>query len=167
MLIKKSSTFIWSVVAIVTLTILSIVFWRVSPTIVKTEYAQTSEKNERSSLGSCEKCGKPLRTVSGKYGDFIGCSGYPDCTYVQRKKASFCCPQCAGCVEQRTWKHGILWGCNNYPQCRYAIFSDIEDRPCSQCDKFPYMLKKTDTDGNITLKCPNENCQKNAQANEK
>lgn len=169
MLLKKSATLVWSVVAIAALTILSIVFWRVSPTIKKT--AEPSEqsahqKKERCPLGSCEKCDKPLRTVHGRFGDFVGCSGYPECTYIQRKKASFCCPLCAGCIEKRKWSGGILWGCNKYPECRFAIFSDIQDSPCSACDKFPYMFKKVDNDGKVTLTCPNENCPKNAQANE-
>ncbi|MCX5924441.1 MAG: type I DNA topoisomerase [Candidatus Dependentiae bacterium] len=166
MFIKKSATFVWSVVAIIALVILSIVCWRVSPTIKKTtEPSEASaQKKQRSPLGSCEKCDKPLRKVHGRFGDFISCSGYPECTYIQRKKASFCCPQCAGCIEERKWSGGTLWGCSKYPQCRYAIFSDIEDSPCSECDKFAYMIKKTDEDGNVTLTCPNENCKKFAQA---
>lgn len=27
-------------------------------------------------LGSCPECGLPLRRVSGRYGEFIGCEGY-------------------------------------------------------------------------------------------
>lgn len=31
----------------------------------------------------CPKCGKPLRLRHGKYGEFYGCSGYPDCRYTE------------------------------------------------------------------------------------
>jgi hypothetical protein len=34
--------------------------------------------------GTCPVCGKALRTRKSQYGDFIGCSGYPDCRYVQK-----------------------------------------------------------------------------------
>ena len=31
----------------------------------------------------CPQCGKVLSTKSGRYGNFIGCSGYPDCKYTR------------------------------------------------------------------------------------
>ncbi len=31
----------------------------------------------------CPDCGKPLRTVNGRRGKFIGCTGYPDCRYTR------------------------------------------------------------------------------------
>lgn len=32
---------------------------------------------------SCPKCGKPLRHRIGRYGAFLGCSGYPECTFTK------------------------------------------------------------------------------------
>ena len=32
-------------------------------------------------LGNCPQCGKPLREKTGRYGRFIGCSGWPRCKY--------------------------------------------------------------------------------------
>ena len=32
---------------------------------------------------TCPKCGNILRKRNGKYGDFWGCSGYPECTYTE------------------------------------------------------------------------------------
>lgn len=115
-------------------------------------------KSHKPSLGNCEKCQKPLRTVHGKFGDFVGCSGYPACKYIQRQKASFFCPECRGAIEKRVWSGGILWGCCNYPNCRYAIFSDIEDKPCTKCNASLYLLKTIDVDGKIVLSCPNGKC---------
>ena len=37
-----------------------------------------SEKADSSSIGNCPFCGKPMRKVSGKFGDFYSCSGYKD-----------------------------------------------------------------------------------------
>jgi len=34
-------------------------------------------------LQTCPICGKQLRTVSGRRGPFIGCSGYPSCRFTQ------------------------------------------------------------------------------------
>ena len=38
--------------------------------------------------GTCPLCGKPLRERHGPYGPFIGCSGYPQCHYIQRRRRS-------------------------------------------------------------------------------
>ena len=44
---------------------------------------QVKQKQEdsRVNVGSCPVCGKDLRIVRGKYGTFIGCTGYPKCKY--------------------------------------------------------------------------------------
>jgi ssDNA-binding Zn-finger/Zn-ribbon topoisomerase 1 len=34
--------------------------------------------------GPCPKCGKTLVDRNGKYGPFIGCSGYPSCRYNRK-----------------------------------------------------------------------------------
>ncbi len=33
---------------------------------------------------ACPECGKPLVQRTGKYGPFVGCSGFPTCRYIQR-----------------------------------------------------------------------------------
>jgi len=32
-------------------------------------------------LGNC-KCGKQMKLRNGKFGEFWGCSGYPECNYT-------------------------------------------------------------------------------------
>lgn len=32
----------------------------------------------------CPDCGKPMKKRSGKFGDFFGCSGYPNCKHTER-----------------------------------------------------------------------------------
>lgn len=32
----------------------------------------------------CPKCGKDLKVINGKWGPFIGCTGYPECRYMER-----------------------------------------------------------------------------------
>ena len=157
MAIKLTSKLLWSV--IVSIALVCFVCWHVSSYIPKKTTQQAVEKKHASPLGDCEKCGKSLRKVHGRFGEFVGCSSYPDCNYIQRKKASFCCPQCAGCIEERKWSGGTLWGCNKYPECRYAIFSDIQDTSCSKCDKSPYLLKKINDQGAVVLTCPREECK--------
>jgi DNA topoisomerase-1 len=106
---------------------------------------------------TCPNCGKQLRQMHGKYGDFIACSGYPECKYIERKKLPFQCPQCGNDIIERAWRGGKFWGCAGYPKCKLAIFDPIEEKPCPQC-KWPFLTKKTDKDGNVTLICVNKDC---------
>lgn len=106
---------------------------------------------------TCPNCGKQLRQMHGKYGDFIACSGYPECKYIERKKLPFQCPQCGNDIIERAWRGGKFWGCAGYPTCKLAIFDVVEETPCPQC-KWPFLTKKTDKDGNVTLICVNKEC---------
>ena len=38
-------------------------------------------------IGNCPQCGKSLQQKSGKYGQFVGCSGWPQCQYRPSKSA--------------------------------------------------------------------------------
>src|SRR5207249_1914328 len=44
----------------------------------------------------CPDCGKPLAKRRGRFGPFIGCTGYPDCKYVKKQveKMGVVCPDC-------------------------------------------------------------------------
>lgn len=107
---------------------------------------------------TCPQCGKPLREIKGKFGMFKACSGYPACKFIPQVKASFHCPACkTGDIIQRKWRGGTMWGCSNYPTCKFAIFSDIEETPCPKC-KAPFLIKKYDKNGNVTLHCATQGC---------
>ena len=105
----------------------------------------------------CPQCGKPLRQIVGKFGPFIACTGYPECKYIHHVKAKFPCPLDGGEVVQRRWRGGTFWGCNNYPKCKFAVFGDIEETKCPKC-KLPFLVKKVDKEGKVTLFCSDKNC---------
>jgi len=105
----------------------------------------------------CPNCGKQLRSLMGRFGPFIACSGYPECKYIQQTKAQFPCPLDKGEVLKKQWKGKVFWGCKNYPECKFVIFGDIEEETCPQC-KNPYLLKKYEKDGSFTLSCPTKEC---------
>ena len=105
----------------------------------------------------CPKCGRPLRQVVGRFGPFIACSGYPECKYIHQEKAGFPCPLEGGNVIKRTWKGKVFWGCSSYPKCTFSIPGDIQEKVCPNC-KSPYLLKRTDKTGDVTLVCPNKEC---------
>jgi len=106
----------------------------------------------------CPKCDKPLVKRMGRFGEFISCSGYPACKYIKQDIANFPCPGCkTGEVIRRSWKGKVFWGCSNYPKCKFSISGDIEQKACPKC-KNPYLLKRIDKHGTVTLRCPDTTC---------
>lgn len=108
---------------------------------------------------TCNKCNKQMRIMKGRFGEFIACSGYPECKNIKQNIASFPCPLCNGSIAERKWRGGKLWGCQNYPKCKFSIFSDIEQSACPKCKKSTYMIKKMDKTGKATLICPQDDCK--------
>ena len=116
---------------------------------------------------ACPQCGKSLQSRSGRYGQFISCSGYPECKYIKQEESSFVCPECGKHkLIKRAWRGKTFWGCGGYPTCRFSIPGDIEEKPCKKCSR-PYLLKKVDKSGDITLVCHNKECPSNLKAKKK
>ena len=106
----------------------------------------------------CPKCNKQLRKLTGKFGSFIACSGYPECKYIQQNTAGFACPLCkTGDIVERIWRGGKFWGCSNYPKCKFAIFDAIEKTPCPQCN-WPFLIVRQAKDGTTVHLCANKEC---------
>jgi DNA topoisomerase-1 len=82
---------------------------------------------------NCPQCGKHLLTKFGKYGKFIGCSGYPECKYMRKLDGTSpeapaaelevisdrVCPKDGGVLVVRTGRYGKFISCKNYPKCKY------------------------------------------------
>lgn len=49
------------------------------------KHIKNIKRNKRMGKKKCPKCGKSLTIRDGKYGKFIGCTGYPKCNYVRKK----------------------------------------------------------------------------------
>jgi DNA topoisomerase-1 len=76
----------------------------------------------------CPQCGEPLLFRQGRYGKFIGCSGWPGCRYTaQIPLPDVICPECGGAiVERRTRRGRRFYGCANYPTCEWATWKKPE-----------------------------------------
>jgi DNA topoisomerase-1 len=88
---------------------------------------------------TCPECGRQLQRRFGRFGPFIGCSGYPDCRYIKKeppKSTGVTCPQCSqGEIVERRTRFGIMYGCGRYPDCDFAVnHPPISDHPCPECD---------------------------------
>ena len=72
----------------------------------------------------CPECGKPLAKRRGRFGPFIGCTGYPDCKYIKKtqQKTGVICPQCGQgeLVRRRGRGRSTFFGCERYPECTFT-----------------------------------------------
>lgn len=105
----------------------------------------------------CELCGKPMALKSGRYGDFIACTGYPECKNAKPilKKIDVVCPNCGGHIIARKSKKGkLFYGCSNYPNCNQVFWYKPVDKPCPKCGSL-LVEKKGKT---FKLGCSNPEC---------
>lgn len=106
----------------------------------------------------CPKCGKPLAIRLGKRGNFIGCTGYPDCDYTRNLNEEEqqqtepeviegrVCPECNSPLHIKTGRYGKFIGCSNYPNCK---FMEPLEKPkdtgvtCPECNKGTLLQRKS------------------------
>ncbi|MBI4355725.1 MAG: type I DNA topoisomerase [Candidatus Omnitrophica bacterium] len=69
----------------------------------------------------CEKCGKPMVIRWGRYGQFMSCSGFPECKNAKPVPTGVKCPQDGGDIVERRGRGGrVFYGCGNYPNCKFT-----------------------------------------------
>ena len=84
----------------------------------------------------CEKCGRPMVIRMGRFGKFMGCSGFPECRNAKPilTKIGVACPQCgADIVERRTRQRRTFYGCSRYPECDWTSWQRPVAEPCPKC----------------------------------
>lgn len=80
----------------------------------------------------CEKCGRPMVLKRGRFGEFLACSGYPECRNTKRvvKTAQEStvkhdipldedCPVCGKKLAVKHGRFGEYTACSDYPDCKY------------------------------------------------
>jgi len=104
---------------------------------------------------NCPKCGKQLVLRNGQYGEFVSCSGYPDCKYIKQNTIGMTCPKCheGDLVEKKARRGNIFYGCSNYPKCDFTANHKPVDQKCPECGS-PYVMEKVLKSG-VYLVCPN------------
>jgi len=98
----------------------------------------------------CEKCGSPMIVKWGRYGKFLGCSGYPECENIKPYKnngeepapepepTNEVCDKCGKpMVIRRSRKGSKFLACTGYPECKNAKSISIGiDCPQPDCDGY-------------------------------
>ncbi len=107
-------------------------FWKnFKPTLDEVvEKAETMHPEPEFTGEICPQCGEPLVKRSGRFGEFIACSGYPECKYTAPivKTTGIKCPKCGeGELVRRRAKNGktagrFFYACTRYPDCDYVAW---------------------------------------------
>lgn len=110
----------------------------------------------------CDLCGKEMMIKSGRFGEFLACSGYPECkgTKPLLKKIDVRCKR-EGCegdvIVKRTRTGKTFYGCSKYPECTFTSWDQPTDVPCAKCGT--WMAIKRSKAGRSFLLCSNAECK--------
>lgn len=122
------------------------------------EIAAEEEINE-----TCGECGRPMLLRWGKFGKFLGCSGYPECKNIQPLEKpvdlGIKCPECKeGNIKERKSRWGkVFYGCDKYPECKFASWDKPMPTPCPNCDS-PILVEKVTKRAGRTHRCYKKEC---------
>jgi DNA topoisomerase-1 len=115
---------------------------------------------------ACPQCSRPLVGKRGRYGEFLACSGYPDCKHTESvgngggQSTGVPCPQpgCEGEMVERKSKRGkVFYGCSRFPDCTQAMWDRPAARPCPVCGA-PFMVEKSTKKDGQFYACLTEGC---------
>jgi DNA topoisomerase-1 len=111
----------------------------------------------------CELCGKPMALKRGRFGQFLGCTGYPECRNIRKIARSGAvapapvpldekCPVDGAQLVQRHGRFGEFISCSNYPKCTY-IKRETTGVPCSRAGCKGEIVVKKSKRGKVFYGC--------------
>jgi DNA topoisomerase-1 len=98
---------------------------------IKVEDEDEAETGEEESIEPCENCGRPMALKRGRFGQFLACTGYPECKTTRKigpaegkPKAPDIptdepCPKCGQNLVIKEGRFGQFTACSGYPSCKY------------------------------------------------
>lgn len=110
----------------------------------------------------CPRCQRELQLKKGRYGLFVGCSGYPECDYMTAADfdpdTDVPCPSCQqGKLVQKTSRFGhSFYACDSYPKCKFSVPLPPVAESCPSCN-YPLLLRKKTAAGE-RLVCGSDDC---------
>ena len=89
----------------------------------------------------CPECGRNLVVKSGRFGRFLACPGYPECTFTMPLVVEMPgrCPVCGGRLMKRTGvskksgKQYNYYCCEKFPACSFVTFDVPVKDDCPVC----------------------------------
>ena len=122
----------------------------------------SADLQETSQEEYCENCGRVMVLKRGRFGQFMACTGYPDCKTTRRldqgKKVpdiplDELCPKCGRNLMIRHGRYGEFTACSGYPDCKYVKQNFIGVK-CPLC-KDGELVEKRARKGNTFYGCSN------------
>ena len=106
----------------------------------------------------CELCGKNMVVKIGRFGKFLACPGWPECTntkpIVERMPGR--CPKCGSTILKRKSKRGFAYySCERGADCGFMTWDVPTDQDCPVCGQ---TLFKKSGRGRMKPFCINESC---------
>ncbi|QOY52010.1 type I DNA topoisomerase [Candidatus Sulfurimonas baltica] len=98
---------------------------------------------------ACPKCGEELLLRSGRFGNFVACSGFPTCKYTEQvdedgnkvevvvETSGVICDKCGKDMIVKNGRNGQFLACSDYPDCKNTKSINVEEKtsetPCPDC----------------------------------
>ena len=106
----------------------------------------------------CELCGRNMVIKSGRFGKFLACPGYPECSntkpIVERMPGR--CPRCGSTILKRKSKRGYAYyACERGQECGFMTWDVPTEHDCPTCGQT--MFKRAGK-GAMKPFCINESC---------
>ncbi len=107
----------------------------------------------------CEACGKNMVVKIGRFGKFLACPGFPECTntkpIVERMPGR--CPKCGSGILKRKSKRGFAYyACEQGASCGFMTWDVPTAQDCECCGQ---TLFKRSGKGRMKPFCVNESCK--------
>ena len=113
----------------------------------------------------CENCGKPMALKRGRFGQFLACTGYPECKTTRKIASSGGAPKkpdvlldevCPKCKEAKLvvkdGRFGLFTSCSNYPKCKY-IKPKTVGVPCPKSGCGGELIERRSKRGKVFYGC--------------
>ena len=120
------------------------------------EDAQPQDEPVVESDEVCEKCGRKMLIRHGRYGNFLACSGYPECKNTRPflELTDKICPKCGKRLGKRSTSLNRNFYCCE--ACDFMTWDRPQEITCKTCGATMFAHKFKG--GRSMLYCGNENC---------
>ncbi len=103
---------------------------------------------------NCPECESDLVLRNGRYGEFVACSNYPECKFIEKDEKlkpvtlGVKCPKCdKGEIVERVATRGRskgnkFYACNNFPKCKNILNGKPIKEICPECGELLVEVKE-------------------------
>ncbi len=106
----------------------------------------------------CDVCGRQMVVKKGRFGQFLACPGFPECTFTKPIVVEMPgkCPKCGSKILKRTSKKGyVFYACERGTDCGFITWDVPTKSYCPACGK---TLFKKSGRGALKPFCVNDAC---------